>query len=315
MRYLEEPRGRDLMLAGMLLAASVYVRPVGYFLPIVVAVGLLVWVILRGERKIQLMTQIASFLTITMLITGMWQIRNRRETSFSGFSGISSIDMYFYLATSVVAAQEHVPFVELQRQMGYLDDRVYFALHPEQRTWTVAQRLNYMHWQAERVLVGHPLTYLRIHLNGMIRVLLDPGATIYLKFFKLYADGGGILGNLVDRGVVSTMMPLMVRKPLVFWSNAVLLPVELLYLLCASAVLFSRRLINEPTVIAAVLMLCYYVLISGGPMAVPRYRHPAMPIICVLAGYGLCLALDHLQSQKRSIFNSTHREMVVSDLD
>jgi hypothetical protein len=40
----------------------------------------------------------------------------------------------------------------------------------------------------------------------------------------------------------------------------------------------------------------YYLAIPGGPAAWGRFRHPAMPIMCVVAGYGLSVAWDWLRS-------------------
>ena len=59
-----------------------------------------------------------------------------------------------------------------------------------------------------------------------------------------------------------------------------------LYLWCAGITLSNRR-IGGPAILAALLMLGYYMAISGGPGDWGPFRHPAIPIICVLAGCGL----------------------------
>jgi hypothetical protein len=51
---------------------------------------------------------------------------------------------------------------------------------------------------------------------------------------------------------------------------------------------------RQPEIIAAIAAAAYFLLASGGPGAVTRYCHPAMPIICVLAGYGMCLMWGRL---------------------
>jgi hypothetical protein len=53
-------------------------------------------------------------------------------------------------AASVLAAEYRVPYSEMQRRLGWLDDRAYFALHPEQKTWSTKQRLEYMNSEARR---------------------------------------------------------------------------------------------------------------------------------------------------------------------
>ena len=206
--------------------------------------------------------------------------------------------MYFFLAASVLAAEQHVPFLEMQHRLGFQDDPIYFERHPEQKTWTPGQRLNYMKREAEHILLSSPWTYARIHFEGIVRTIFDPGATSFLIFFKLYphGGGGGLFEAMRNTGILKATGELAAKKPFVFWSNVLLLPIELLYLLCACVVPFSRRLMREPTIIAAMLTVIYYLVISGGPAACGRFRHPAMPIICVLAGYGLCLLWTWLAS-------------------
>lgn len=90
-----------------------------------------------------------------------------------------------------------------------------------------------MDGEARRILLGSPLTYARIHLEGVARTMLDPGAVDYLKFFNLYPKRGGLLGKVVDVGFPHVIGLLLVQHPLVFWSSALLAP--LLLLLLASA--------------------------------------------------------------------------------
>ncbi len=152
-----------------------------------------------------------------------------------------------------------------------------------------------MSCEAEHILLGSPLTYARIHFEGILRAVFDPGSTEFLKFFHLYPRQGGLLGVLVDEGLVKTTRTLLLTSPVMFWSNALLLPMQLAYLSCACIVLFSKRLMFDHTILAALLIVSYYLVISGGPAALGRFRQPAMPIICVLAGFGLCVVLIRLR--------------------
>jgi 4-amino-4-deoxy-L-arabinose transferase-like glycosyltransferase len=288
MKYLRRQSLWDLLASGVAFAASVYVRPVGYFLPMILAVGLPAWAMITGQHnKRRLMIHISAFVIVSLGLTSLWQVRNKMETGYSGFSGISSINLYFYSAASVLAAKQHVPWVEMQNRLGYQDERIYFQRHPEQKAWPLAQRLDFMSREAACILLSNPFTYARIHFEGILRSIFDPGSTDFLKFFDLYPKQGGLLGVLVDQGAVKTMEALLLTRPLVVWSTVVLLPLLALNLLCACAVLFSKRLMRDPCVLTALLIVTYYLLISGGPNALGRFRHPAMPIISILAGYGI----------------------------
>src|SRR5262249_27681859 len=145
---------------------------------------------------------------------------------------------------------------------------------------------------------GSTLTYDRIHFEGVARIMLDPGAFEFIKLFELYSKRGRLLGKVVDVGLPQTIGLLFLKHPLVFWSSVLIVPLQLLFFSCASLVFFSRRLVSQPQVIAAIAAAAYFVIISGGPAAVYRFRHPAMPIICVLAGYGLCLMWSRLTESR-----------------
>ncbi len=287
LKYLKSYCLSYLAISAIVLAASVYARPIGYFLPMILAAGLATIALIapHASRCVHIVHAIIfSVITIGLLIP--WQLRNKFETGYSGFSGISAVNMYFYLATSVLAVQQQMPFFQEQRQLGYLNNKVYFARHPEQTSWSLAQRLNFMNSEAHRVLLTNKSTYFWIHLVGIVRVLFDSGATNFLIFFGFYKHGGGLLGNLNDGGIVRTVRAISLQHPLLFWSNALLFPFELVYLLGAAITIFSRR-IFEPAIITTTLIVVYYLVISGGPAALGRFKHPAMPIISILAGCGL----------------------------
>ena len=299
-RYLKRRSLWDLLASGIALAASVYVRPIGYFLPVILAAWLAAWAIITGqENKRRFMIHISAFVIVSLGLTSLWQVRNKIETGYSGFSSIATIYLYFYSAASVLAAEQHVPWVEMQNRLGYQNEGIYFQQHPDQRAWPIAQRLHYINREANHVLLSRPFTYARIHSAGVFRSVFDPGSTDFLKFFHFYPKAGGLLAVLVDQGVVKTMGALFVTRPLVFWINAVLLPLLALNLLCACAVLFSKRLMRDPCVLTSLLIVTYYIVISGGPAALGRFRHPVMPILSVLAGYGLfCFVAAHFREER-----------------
>jgi hypothetical protein len=290
-KYLEQRASRDLLASALALAFSVYVRPVGYFLPVILAGGLATWAVVDDQKnKGRQLTQIAAFFLLSMGLTVGWQVRNRVETGYSGFSGISSINMYFYLAASVLAAQQHVPLVTMQRQLGYLDDRTYFERHPEQKSWPLAQRLNYMQREGQRILLNNLSTYVPIYLAGVLKLVFETvRGGDFLKFFGLDPNNG----------------TLIIARPHIFWSDVPFLPLEALYLLLGCMVLSSRRFMREPAVIAAVFTVAYYIVLAGGPVGYSRYRHPVMPIICVLSAYGLGLIDSHLEPESESLLSFT----------
>jgi hypothetical protein len=129
------------------------------------------------------------------------------------------------------------------------------------------------------------LTYAWIYFDGIVRGTFDPGSTEFLRFFDLYPKDGGLLTVEVDKGRIATIEALY-AYPLLFWSTAMMVPVLLIYLSSACTTLWGW-VILDPSILAVFLIIGYYMAVAGGPGDWGRFRHPAMPIICVLAGYGL----------------------------
>jgi hypothetical protein len=282
-KYLRTGSTWALLGAAIALAASIYVRPIAYFLPPILACGLVVWgLATRRFRPGRLLAHVALFLIVSMGLTGLWQLRNWREAGYPGFSTVPDLNMYYYLGASVLAAREGVPFSDMQTRMGW---------PPNDEDWTRAERNRYFGREGRRIVLEHPVLYARIHLDGIVRMLLDPAATEYLKYFQLYPQHCGLQGVMVDKGLVRTVVIMARERPLLFWSNLVVAPLLGFYLLFSVVALFSRRFITDPAVLAALGVAAYFLFIAGGPDSIGRFRHPAMPILCIFAGYGLFFAI------------------------
>jgi len=294
-RYLRGGGLWGLVAAAVALAASVYVRPVSYFLPPLVGLGLLVRAGFAGSSRRRRLVEAGVFFVVAMGLVAAWQVRNAALTGYGGFSAIADANLYFYQAAAVLAAEEDSSYYNVQKKMGYRDEDVYLREHPEQRKWSQAQRYRYMGARGREILIRYPATYAKIHVKGMARALLDPGAFEYLKLFKAYPQSGGLLGVVVDRGVVSAVKALYDEQPLVFWANLALGAVLAVYLGFGAVGLFFRSVRKSTGATACVLVVLYFLVFSGGPHALGRFRHPAMPVICILAGAGMAALAGKLR--------------------
>ena len=269
-----------LVLAALALCASVYVRPVSYYLPIPVSLALLLALLVRF-KKIRYVLHAVVFLAVSLGPVAAWQVRNRIQTGYRGFSAISDLNLYLYQGASAKARAEGLPFRDVQQRLRS------FEGHPEHNSWTEAQRSAFMRREGVKMILGHPLAYARIHLGGMARILFDPGSVDYLKVFHSYPRLGGTLANIADRGLMSVVLGLISGNPLVFWTQLALFAMLAAYYVLALLGLFNRSRAGAWDRIALVAVIGYFVAVSGGPHGYSRFRHPAMPLLCVLAGYGL----------------------------
>jgi hypothetical protein len=76
------------------------------------------------------------------------------------------------MAASVLAAKRHSAYSEMQHSLGCYDLRIYFQLHPEQRTQPIGQILKYERDHAMLIFLSNPLIFARIYWEGVIRLFL-----------------------------------------------------------------------------------------------------------------------------------------------
>src|SRR5208283_2091266 len=102
--FLRTRRLPALAAAGLWLAAATFVRPVTYYLPVALAAGLMAVLArapgLRWKAPAVLLLSVLPWLAA-------WQIRNRVETGFAGFSSIQAENLYFFSAVVVSSRLAH----------------------------------------------------------------------------------------------------------------------------------------------------------------------------------------------------------------
>jgi hypothetical protein len=292
--FLRKRRLRALAAAGVWLAATTIVRPVTYYLPVALALGLF----LVLARVPQLRWKAPAVLLISVLPwLAAWQIRNWMETGYGGFSSLSEINLYFDDAADVTARMEHRPFLEVRKEMGYLDFTgrsgqvylypTYLALHPEQTGWGQGQRLAFMHSEAERLMRAHYGIFLRSCMQPILTMVFNPGAGFFDHL--LSRDGSNLLSGIISNGPFRWGLYLAKTHPALAAEKAALIIVLLVfYLFAARGVL--RCNMRDPCLWLLLGTSLYFVAVSAaaaGIAADARLRLPVMPVVCILAAAGL----------------------------
>lgn len=281
-RCLREPTYGNFALAGLALGCATYARPVGTYLSI--ALALLLLFIPRSLPISGRFRRAVLFIAVFVLSLAPWTIRNVVVADYTGFSSTGDTDLYFWCAAGVKAKLEHKTLVEEQTAMAYVDIPRYGALHPEQRNWSAGQSARFFGAEGKRVLQQHPGTYAALHARGCMIVVLDPGATELMKAVALYPESGGLLSRILDQGFLRATWWFVRNYPIA----AILLPLSGLVLAVYYGLAFiGWRQFSFETRVALAIIILYFVLVSGLPGAVPRFRVPIMPVVCVCAGVGI----------------------------
>jgi hypothetical protein len=275
-----------LAMAGLWLAAATFVRPVTYYLPIALAMGL--FLVLARVPGLRWKAPAVILLSVLPWLAA-WQIRNRIETGFGGFSSIQTENLYFFSAAEVTSRLEHRSLAEVQNDLGYNDEQVFLARHPEAGQWNQAQRLQFMGTEAKHVLRAHPGLFLRTHFAGSMRAAFNPGSAVLLSLVGAPMDDGAFRREREEgplRGAFWVAENYPAQTAVTAALGVVLLG---LYGFAVFGLVREARLGNDPYACLWLLIgvSLYFFGVSGGAIAAARLRLPVMPIVCVLAAAGV----------------------------
>jgi hypothetical protein len=298
--FLRGHRMRFVVVAGLCFAASTYVRPISYYLPFVLALGLFAVVIrVPGMRW----KAPAVLLLCAVPPVALWQVRNFVETGYKGFSSISEINLYFYAAVDVEARLEHRGFFDVRKDYGYVDFTdhdgqsylyaPYLALHPEQAGWTQGQRLAFIHAEGLRIIKAHPGIYFQNFASALVASIFSPGSG-YLDRMLIDGKSRSNLG-LIDTGTARGGIQLMKKSPWEAAEKGAFEVVLLAFYLCAAWGLlravrgeFRGRLENASLWLMLGTSTYLLSVAALSDMAADsRLRLPVIPFLCILAAAGL----------------------------
>jgi hypothetical protein len=227
-----------------------------------------------------------------------WQIRNKLETGFGGFTSVGDVNLYFYNAAMITAQLEHKSYSDFYQSMGwhlfneysgmvYLTP-TYLKSHPEQIGWNQTQRIAFLHAQSIRILAAHPLLAMKGCVTPMVQTLFYPGVGYLNNLLALSSPPK--VDSRVAFGVVRASLSLLRERP---WEAAekgiFILILAAFYLLAVRGFLRLNR--KDPCIWLLLGILLYLIAVSavgGGPGGGDaRYRLPIMPVVCIFAAAGV----------------------------
>lgn len=297
--YLKKNSIVSLIASGILLVVAIYIRPAAYFVPLV----LLFFLIGRAfVIKIPLgvvCRHSLIFIVLCGVCLGGWHLRNYFTTGYYGFSQVYGRGLYCWPVAQILAFQKGGTLEQWQKRLGCVSDVDYITVHPEQRDWSATQVLSWQEREARQFIRDNLPSYAYLHVLGVAKTIAGPGFDNYYRIFAPDAQPRGAPENVSDLNTrdvgFNSKIGTLFSRPLAI----VMLELSFMLLLVftyMSAVWGSiSALKTKPQETLFLLFLIMYFLAITGTIGYSRYRTPAMPLICVLSGYGLAQILDRLK--------------------
>jgi 4-amino-4-deoxy-L-arabinose transferase-like glycosyltransferase len=298
-RYLKERQFTFVCMAALVLSATTYVRPVAYLLPIIIVTFILAASAVRNEIRKKLLIHICTFLVIAMAPLFAWQARNKIEAGYSGFSATTD-EFIFLSGQSVSASLQGISVTEQKKRSGWShwnSPSRYYSQHPEHLSLDPGTILRHRRDEGLRLILENPWQYLQAHARGTFLMGGLTGLGTWLVMFKAENPESAFRMKLRDPSSLGFVSHFFSSGGIIVWGNILLGAMLLMYWFFVIFALFSRNVRNKLEVILLVTVAAYF-LIAPGAWAESRYRHPVMPTVCVLAGYGLCYFLVSIRRRE-----------------
>ena len=270
-------------LAALAAAAGLLVKPVMFPVLAVLLPFLLSWVLLRDARKTFAAAAFCLFLVVLCLLCG-FLFRGGR----GGFwvvdpnSGMTATHNAAAILAHATGENGDAVRARLIREAdAEFAAREALRSDPDARNaWLLARWL--------RIAREHPASFLRTHFL-QVGVLL-PDLPTFSENLGLSTGGRGTLAVLRQSGVAAAFRHYAGEDGpfLLLCASPLLLATLLLYAACLCFLVFSvaRR---RWRLLALFLILAGWFLTAPGPVLMPRYQLPALPLLCAAAGVALLL--------------------------
>lgn len=143
--YIQKQKTSLLLWASLLLTAAVFVRPVAYNM---LFISLCLLVIHHRKDGVKKIAKTAAILLLPFLLcTGAWQLRNWKQTGYTGFHSSAAYNLYYWNLDSVARANG-LPAQEGSRLLSQ-------ALPPDFNNWPLSQQDNWFKQQAKPMILKY----------------------------------------------------------------------------------------------------------------------------------------------------------------
>ncbi len=269
-------------LAGLCLAGAALTRPIAYYLAPFAAAAAAV-AARRGGLPLRRAAGCGLALLVPFaVLCGGWQLRNLRASGSAEFSQIKSVNLLRWRAAGIVALRDGIPFEAAQARL----EQEIKLRHPAA---SGAELFGLYSAEGRRIIRSEPLLFVRTAVDGFIRMTLVPGEYVVLRLLGVDPPSGPV-GDLARLGFQGFLRTWVLGRPwelLLFCFAALHLLALEAFALVSLWRLPSRPAAERSLALPAVALVGYFVLVSSGPEAYPRFRAPIAPFLALLAGIGV----------------------------
>jgi|GEM_PF-457931 4-amino-4-deoxy-L-arabinose transferase-like glycosyltransferase len=268
---------RWCFIAVAIAALSVLIRPISSFWIIPAVFLILIMPGLGWRPKIAGM--LGSVLIFLAILTP-WMYRNHQLNA--GFTIDTNTGAMYYQNGAVLLARVNGTSYEAEKQRLIRSLEIEFA--DTEKYPDLAARQQYQIEQFQELIGQYPVQYIRLHFSSYV---LLPDAPTFLELLKISQSDRGTFDVLRSRGLIAAVEHYFDGN----WGVITLLiPLVTLSLITYFGALWQLACwIIRKQIFLFFFFLAFveYFLFLPGPITMPRYHLPALPLMSVMAALGI----------------------------
>ncbi|MDD3117140.1 MAG: glycosyltransferase family 39 protein [Victivallaceae bacterium] len=239
--------------------------------------------------KRKLITAMGSLIIFYMILTP-WMFRNYRNGA--GFCIDTNTGAMYHQNGAMLLAKVNGTDYEDEKQRLIKEIDAEFedkAKYPDG-----ASQVNYRIALFRRLIFKYPLTYFSMHFSPHV---LIPDAATFSELLGITSSDRGTLNVLKSQGIVAAIKHYFNGRTGVI---ALIIPLLLIPALCYAGALWQLiKWLAEKQFFMFFLFLAFveYYLFLPGPITVPRYHLPALPMLSAMAALALVPAVRKINEQ------------------
>ena len=272
-KSLKNKNTTALFVSAITAGIGAYFRPVILYLPLAYAFMYISVSWLSFKDRIKYAAGIVLIAGLTVL---PWIARNYIVDRYKGFCSIQDINLYYWRAAGVISDMEHLPLREVQ-------DRLKQAVPSG---LSLANEYQFLRDKAVNVIIRHPYAYLKVMLKGSINMLLSPERYAVFKLADIKPRFLGVMwqGHSIHQALNMLMSDPVIVSSVVMYQLIFTIIIGLLIAI-GMLIIAGEGFIKELLIL--LFIIAYFVAVSAGPEAEPRFRLPVLPYMLIIAAFAL----------------------------
>jgi hypothetical protein len=229
------------------------------------------------------------FMAINLTITYSWAYRNYSAADIWTLSASGNKNLLYYRARSVLAKGKDITEQEATAELVQ-----YIQTEVQTHNLTSAEEIHLMRAKAMEIFRQYPMTTLKIHAEGYIGVLANPGFNLFcimLSNDEVRFDAANNVIGCASNSKGSLITRVQDKLAEMSWLEKLVSFLEVLllagmYLGTALGVWKLLQARQWYLLTFLCMLVAYFSILSAGGGTGARFRVPIMPFLAIMAGIG-----------------------------